>query len=103
MISSSALARAPLPVGMAAVLRQRLTPKQLADTMLTAKRWTADEALKEGIVDEIVTEGAEKTIERAIQVAQAHARLSATGVSHPPDQRLASVLPASRPRLTIEL
>lgn len=37
---------APLPVGMAAVLKQRLTPRQLADTMLTAKRWTAPEALK---------------------------------------------------------
>lgn len=37
---------APLPVGMAAVLKQRLSPKNLALTMLTAKRWTADESLK---------------------------------------------------------
>lgn len=42
---------APLPVGMAAVLKQRLSPKNLALTMLTAKRWTADESLKVSTTD----------------------------------------------------
>lgn len=37
---------APLPVGMAAVLKQRLSPQNLALTMLTAKRWVAEESLK---------------------------------------------------------
>ncbi len=37
---------APLPVGMAAVLKQRLSPNNLALTMLTAKRWVAQESLK---------------------------------------------------------
>ena len=37
---------APLPVGMAAVLKQRLSPRNLSLTMLTAKRWVAEESLK---------------------------------------------------------
>ncbi|GAA5982136.1 hypothetical protein JCM5350_003468 [Sporobolomyces pararoseus] len=58
---------APLPAGMAAVLSLRLPTPVLSKVMLTAHRYDPKEALKDGLVDEIVEEpGSEKCIERAL-------------------------------------
>lgn len=67
---------------MAAVLNNRLSSDVVRKIMLTAHRFTADEALAAGIVDEVVP-GAdgETVIARAIEVATSRQKLSATGVS----------------------
>lgn len=73
---------APLPEGMAAILRQRLTPGTLRKVMLTAHQFTGPEALDAGIVDEIVHGDSEAVISRAIEIAQANIKHSASGVSY---------------------
>ena len=66
---------------MAAVLNSRLSSDVVRKIMLTAHRFTADEALAAGIVDEVVP-GAdgEAVIARAIEVATSRQALAATGV-----------------------
>lgn len=66
---------------MAAVLRQRLSPQTLRRVMLTAHRFTGPEALDAGIVDEIVEGDGEMVIKRAIEIAEANIKHSASGVS----------------------
>lgn len=66
---------------MAAILRQRLTPGTLRRVMLTAHRFTGPEALDAGIVDEIVQGGGDLVVARAIEIAQANIKHSASGVS----------------------
>lgn len=72
---------APLPIGMAAVLKQRLPPPTLRKVMLTAHRFTATEASEGGFVDEIVQGDGEATIARALEVAEGFKKHSSSGVS----------------------
>ncbi|GAA5974623.1 hypothetical protein JCM11641_007028 [Rhodosporidiobolus odoratus] len=72
---------APLPDGMYAVLAARLSSPVIRNVMLTAHRYTADEALKEGIVDEIVKEkGSGKCVERAVERARELSGLAETRI-----------------------
>ena len=52
--------------------------------MLSAHRFTAPEALAAGMIDEIVEGDGEAVIARGIEIAQAHAKYSRSGVSHFP-------------------
>ncbi|BEI82254.1 hypothetical protein CcaverHIS002_0301220 [Cutaneotrichosporon cavernicola] len=63
----------PLQTGSGAVLRAKLTPNVLRDTMM-GKRWTAHEAHAAGFVDETVSneEDPAAVTGRAIEVAQEH-------------------------------
>ena len=74
---------APLPEGMAAVLKHRLPPATLRKVMFSAHRFTSPEALAAGIVDEIVDGDGEAVIARALVVAQENAKHSTSGVSQP--------------------
>ncbi|GAA5836086.1 hypothetical protein JCM5353_003504 [Sporobolomyces roseus] len=72
---------APLPAGMASVLSLRLPTPVLSKVMLTAHRYDAQEALKDGLVDEIVAEqGSEKCLERALKVADERKGFAESGV-----------------------
>ncbi|GAA6033515.1 hypothetical protein JCM8097_001434 [Rhodosporidiobolus ruineniae] len=72
---------APIPGGMALVLQSRLSPLVVRDVLLTAHRYTAPEALKVGIVDEVVEgEGSERALERAVECARERRGLASTGV-----------------------
>ncbi|KAM0749676.1 ClpP/crotonase [Meredithblackwellia eburnea MCA 4105] len=70
---------APLPPGMAAVLKGRLTPNTVRKMMLSAHRFTAPEALAEGVVDEVFKGDGEQTIARAIEFAESQKKHSASG------------------------
>ncbi|GAA5927075.1 hypothetical protein JCM3775_002440 [Rhodotorula graminis] len=72
---------APIPAGMAAVLHARLPEPTLRKVLLTGHRYTAQEALKEGLVDEVIeATGSEGTIAYAVEKAKAMSPLAATGV-----------------------
>ncbi|GAA5841013.1 hypothetical protein JCM3766R1_006637 [Sporobolomyces carnicolor] len=73
---------APLPAGMAAVLSLRLPTPVLSKVMLTAHRYDANEALKDGLVDEIVATGpgSDKCIERALDEADKRKGFAESGV-----------------------
>ncbi|GAA5902368.1 enoyl-CoA hydratase/isomerase family protein [Sporobolomyces salmoneus] len=73
---------APLPAGMASVLSLRLPTPTLAKTMLTAHRYDPKEALKDGLVDEIVEigDGSEKCIERALEEGDRRKGFAESGV-----------------------
>ncbi|GAA6011211.1 hypothetical protein JCM10207_005540 [Rhodosporidiobolus poonsookiae] len=61
---------APIPTGMSALLSARLSPPVLRKVLLTAHKYTAPEALAEGLVDEVAPEqGSGKCVERAVQRA----------------------------------
>lgn len=49
--------------------------------MLTAHRFTAPEALAEGVIDEIVVGGGEEVVKRAVELALVQKKHSASGVS----------------------
>jgi enoyl-CoA hydratase/carnithine racemase len=73
---------APLPAGMASVLSLRLPTPVLSKVMLTAHRYDPKEALKDGLVDEIVEEnGSEKCIERALIEGEKRKGFAESGVS----------------------
>ncbi|GJN94217.1 hypothetical protein Rhopal_007291-T1 [Rhodotorula paludigena] len=81
MSMNEALFGAQIPAGMAAVLSARLPPLVLRKVLLTAHKYTASEALSEGIVDEVVQEqGGEATIKRALDKAVELKALAETGV-----------------------
>ncbi|GAA5853992.1 hypothetical protein JCM8547_008186 [Rhodosporidiobolus lusitaniae] len=72
---------APLPSGMASVLSARLSPPVIRDVMLTARRYTAPEALEAGLVDQVVKEGgSERCLEEAVRRAGEVKGLAKTGV-----------------------
>ncbi|GAA5883006.1 hypothetical protein JCM16303_006786 [Sporobolomyces ruberrimus] len=72
---------APLPAGMASVLALRLPTPVLSKVMLTAHRYSPEEALKDGLVDEIVGEGSsEKCIERALDEGEKRKGFAESGV-----------------------
>lgn len=71
---------APIPTGMAAVLKQRLRPSTLRDVILTGKQYTAPQALSAGIIDEVVAGEGEDVIKRAIEIAMANKVHASTGV-----------------------
>lgn len=74
---------APLPAGMASVLALRLPTPVLSKVMLTAHRYSPEEALKDGLVDEIVGEGSsEKCIERALDEGEKRKAFAESGVSN---------------------
>ncbi|KAK4056378.1 hypothetical protein OIO90_002521 [Microbotryomycetes sp. JL221] len=72
---------APLPKGMAAVLKTRLPTMSVFDkVMLTAHRFVSSDALKDGIVDEVVPgNDGSKVVERAMQVARERMKFSTSG------------------------
>jgi len=73
---------------MAAVLSARLPEPTLRKVLLTGHRYTAQEALKEGLVDEVIeAEGSEGTIAYAVEKAKAMSPLAATGVRLPSSSR----------------
>jgi len=75
---------APLPAGMASVLSLRLPTPVLSKVMLTAHRYDSQEALKDGLADEIVAEqGSDKCLERALKVADERKGFAESGVSSP--------------------
>jgi Delta3-Delta2-enoyl-CoA isomerase len=59
----------PFTRGLAAIVRTRLTPQVAHEAMVTGKRYTADEALRLGIVDESVDES--DVVARALAKASA--------------------------------
>ncbi|KAL7339898.1 ClpP/crotonase-like domain-containing protein [Rhodotorula toruloides] len=72
---------APIPAGMASVLQARLSEPVVRKVMLTAHKYTSAEALKDGLVDEVVEgTGSEETIKKALEKAVQLAPLSETGV-----------------------
>ncbi|BGP43900.1 hypothetical protein JCM10450v2_008100 [Rhodotorula kratochvilovae] len=81
MSMNEVLFGAPIPAGMAAVLSARLPSPVLRKVLLTAHKYTAPEALAEGIVDEVVAEnGSEAAIAYAVKKATAMAPLAESGV-----------------------
>lgn len=73
---------------MASVLQARLAEPVVRKVMLTAHKYTSAEALKDGLVDEVVEgTGSEETIKKALEKAVQLAPLSETGVS--PDSTVA--------------
>lgn len=67
---------------MASVLQARLAEPVVRKVMLTAHKYTSAEALKDGLVDEVVEgTGSEETIKKALEKAVQLAPLSETGVS----------------------
>lgn len=76
---------APVPRGMAAVLRSRLSQPTVAKALLTAHRFTGPEALECGIANELVDgQGAKDeallSLRRAVQVASAQVHRAKSGV-----------------------
>jgi enoyl-CoA hydratase/carnithine racemase len=71
---------APIPIGMASVLKQRLRPDTLRDVMLTGKQYTAPQALAAGIIDEVVSGEGEDVITRGLAIAEANKIHASTGV-----------------------
>ncbi|GEM11353.1 enoyl-CoA hydratase/isomerase family protein [Rhodotorula toruloides] len=72
---------APIPAGMASVLQARLAEPVVRKVMLTAHKYTSAEALKDGLVDEVVEgTGSEETVQKALERAVRLAPLSETGV-----------------------
>jgi enoyl-CoA hydratase/carnithine racemase len=74
---------APLPAGMASVLSLRLPTPVLSKVMLTAHRYGPEEALKDGLVDEIVASGngSEACVERALEEGEKRKAFAESGVS----------------------
>lgn len=74
--------RSHSPAGMASVLQARLSEPVVRKVMLTAHKYTSAEALKDGLVDEVVEgTGSEESIKKALEKAVQLAPLSETGVS----------------------
>ncbi|BGP20709.1 hypothetical protein JCM10213_001045 [Rhodosporidiobolus nylandii] len=72
---------APIPDGMASVLQLRLSPPVVRRVLLTAHRYVAEEALAEGIVDEVVKEsGSDECLRKAVERAREVAGLAESGV-----------------------
>lgn len=69
----------PFTPGMSALIRLRLTPQVAHEAMLTARRYTAAEALADGIVQAAVTE--EEVLAAAIEIARPLAAKSRQVVS----------------------
>ncbi|KAI5479859.1 enoyl-CoA hydratase/isomerase family protein [Pseudohyphozyma bogoriensis] len=70
---------ANLPSGMAGLLQAKLSPTTLRTVMLQAHRFTAPEALAAGIVDEVVAGDGAAVIKRAVEIAEANVKHSASG------------------------
>ncbi|MEE4022439.1 enoyl-CoA hydratase/isomerase family protein [Gordonia sp. PKS22-38] len=64
----------PFPLGMSSLIRTRLDDAVATEAMLTAKRYTAEEALEKRIVEEIVD--VDSLLERARAVAAERAPLA---------------------------
>ncbi|GAA6062515.1 hypothetical protein JCM10212_001565 [Sporobolomyces blumeae] len=72
---------APIPAGLHAILANRLSSPVVTKVLLTGHKYVAQEALRDGLVDEIAKEdGSEKCVERAIQVAKERSAFAETGV-----------------------
>lgn len=81
---------APLPIGMASVLKGRIpSPAVISKIMLTAHRYTSKDIVQAGIVDETVPgNDGPKVVERACEVALQNAQFSVSGAIQMIKERL---------------
>ncbi|GAA6006705.1 hypothetical protein JCM11491_003151 [Sporobolomyces phaffii] len=74
---------APLPAGMASVLSLRLPTRVLSKVMLTAHRYTPEQALADGLVDELIPadqKGSEACVARAVDEGDQRKAFAESGV-----------------------
>ena len=69
----------PLRPGMNAVVKARLPKSTFHESIVTGKRYAAEEALGKGIVDAIAAE--DEVLPRAIELAQQHAGKNRTAIA----------------------
>ena len=70
---------APLPAGMCAVARVKMTPRIFHRVAVEGHRFKSQEALDAQIVDGLATSG-EEVVKKAVALAESLAGLSAAGV-----------------------